>query len=165
MNLPFSSLANKKFKFFKGLLGEDPYIKVDFFQPPIIFKRECPIDWNEDYELIIVKATVYLPYDNDDGEQGEVFAKRHVELMFKRTDDVTKFVDMEERHRWECGDTWSRTDLPQGAMTVFLDTFDTNSSEFRTKCIDEIKRHVAPKVIACLKKYYPHSEGEDNEKV
>lgn len=153
MDLPFSSLSNKKFKFFKGLLGEAPYIKVDSSQP-LIFNREGPVDWDEDYELVIVKATVYLPYDNDDGEQGEIFAKRHVELVFKRTDDAIEFADMEERDRWVCGDTWSRTDLPQGAMTVFLSTFDTNSLEFRTKCIDEIKRHVAPKVIACLKEHY-----------
>lgn len=153
MDLPFSSLSNKKFKFFKGLLGEAPYIKVDSSQP-LIFNREGPVDWDEDYELVIVKATVYLPYDNDDGEQGEIFAKRHVELVFKRTDDAIEFADMEERDRWVCGDTWSRTDLPQGAMTVFLSTFDTNSSEFRTKCIDEIKRHVAPKIIACLKEHY-----------
>lgn len=154
MDLPFLSLSNKKFKFFKGLLGEAPYIKVDSSQSPIFYKRECPIGWSEDYELIIVKALVCLPYDNDDGEQGEIFAKHHVELVFKRTDDAIEFADMEERDWWVCGDTWSRTDLPQGAMTVFLDTFDTNSSEFRTKCIDEIKRHVAPKVIACLKEHY-----------
>ena len=153
MDLPFLSLSNKKFKFFKGLLGEAPYIKVDCSQP-LIFNREGPVDWDEDYELIIVKATVYLPYDNDDGEQGEIFAKRHVELMFKRTDGIIEFADMEECHRWEQGDTWMPMNLPQGAMTVFLDTFDTNSSEFRTKCIDEIKRHVAPKVIACLKEHY-----------
>lgn len=154
MNLPFSSLANKKFKFFKCLLGEDPYIKVDASQPPIVLNHESVTDWNEDYELIIVKATVYLPYDNDGGEQGEVFAKRPIELVFKRTGGGIVFADVEERHRWECGDTWYPQDLPQGAMTEFLDTFDTNSSEFRTKCIDEIKRHVAPKVIACLKEHY-----------
>ena len=154
MDLPFSSLANKKFKFFKGLLGEDPYIKVDFSQPPLVFNSESSADWDKDYELIIVKAIVRLPYDNDDGEQGEIFARHRVELVFKRTDDVIEFADMEERHWWECRDTWCRTDLPQGAMTMFLDTFDTNSSEFRTKCTDEIKRHVAPKVIACLKEHY-----------